>query len=207
MSTDFARRLKRPSWRDPRLGVGVVLVGLSVAAGTWVVAAAGRTEEVWAASGVITPGESLADQLVPVAVTPELVGRYLPAGTEPEGTVDRVVGKGELVPRAAVVPREEIALRAVVVGAGTSLAAGVVEGARVDVWFNPAVRASQEDDQGRADLVAEDVIVARVSQEDSPFAGGEHGAVELLLEPADLPAAMQAMAGDGSIVIVPRAAG
>lgn len=204
---ELARRLKRPSWRDPRLGVGVVLVAASVALGGWAVSAAGQTEEVWAATGVLTPGEELAGHVALVEVSPALAERYLPAASRPEGTVDRVVGEGELVPRSAVVALEEVELRAVVVPAGAQLAGGVVEGATVDVWFNPAVRSGQAAAAQPPTLIAQDVVVKAVSNEDSVFAGADFGSVELLVEDWLLPGIMEAMAGEGSIHIVPGAAG
>ncbi|WP_418605469.1 hypothetical protein [Georgenia sp. SUBG003] len=58
MNTDElpqARRMRRPTWRDPRLGVGVVLVAASVALGTWAVRDAAATVEVYAARDALTP--------------------------------------------------------------------------------------------------------------------------------------------------------
>lgn len=41
-----APRLRPPGWRDPRLLTGIVLVAMSVALGSWLVASAGRTVPV-----------------------------------------------------------------------------------------------------------------------------------------------------------------
>src|SRR5699024_5948828 len=105
MSDDGAQRLRRPSWRDARLGVGVLLVSPSVARASWAVATSDRTTDVLLAVEALTPGDRLADaDLRPHAVRPDgLADAYVVAGEElPEdAVVTRVVGAGELVPAAA----------------------------------------------------------------------------------------------------------
>ena len=205
MGTEFARRMRRPSWRDPRLGVGMVLVAASVALGTHVVSDASRTEQVWAAREVLTPGEALAGAVVLVEVNPEVAPLYLPAGADLEATVDRVVGAGELVPADAVVALDAVDLRSVVVPAGSRLPGAVGAGTRGDVWFNPRATPGSAVPASPAHVVAEDVLVEDVTVEDSMFAGAEFGSVQLLLTADLLPAVLAAMGSDGSLVVVPRA--
>lgn len=205
MGTDFARRMRRPSWRDPRLGVGVVLVAASVALGTHVVSDARATEQVWAAREVLTPGERLEGGVVLVDVSPAVAPLYLPAGTDLAATVDRVVGEGELVPSGAVVPLDQVDLRSVVVPAGSRLPEAVGAGARVDVWFNPRATPGSAAPARPAHVVAEDVLVEAVTVEDSMFSGAEFGSVQLLVHDDLLPAVLAAMGSDGSLVVVPRA--
>ena len=98
-----------------------MLVAASVALGTYVVSDAGRTERVWAAREALTPGDPLDGAVVLVDVTPAVAEHYLPADAALAGTVDRVVGPGELVPRGAVVVTSEVDLRSLVVdGPGTT---------------------------------------------------------------------------------------
>ena len=101
-----AQRLRRPSWRDPRLGIGVLLVAGSVALGSWAVAQADRTTDVLLAVTPLTPGDRLAEaELRPHAIRPDaLTEVYLNGDTElPEDAVaTRVIGAGELVPATAV---------------------------------------------------------------------------------------------------------
>src|SRR6185312_17452878 len=54
-----AARLQRPSWRDARLVVGVVLVLLAMTGGAVVVAAADDTTPVYAAAGGLVPGQAV----------------------------------------------------------------------------------------------------------------------------------------------------
>ena len=62
MSEPVTSRIRRPSWRDPRLGVGVLLVAGSVALGSWTMARADHTVTVFTAATVLAPGEVLAEE-------------------------------------------------------------------------------------------------------------------------------------------------
>ena len=103
LPTPSASRLRRPSWRDPRLLLGLVIVAGSVALGSWAVSSAGRTVAVYAAAGALTPGEPV-DPSGLRTVEVRLAsgdGKYFLADRPlPEDLVAlRVVGDGELVPR------------------------------------------------------------------------------------------------------------
>lgn len=202
METVAAQRLVRPSWRDPRLGIGVILVAASVALGTWAVGAASATESVWSASRTLTPGESLAGNVVAVEVTPALADLYLAASMEPTGVVDRTVEVGELVPLAAVVDSGEVGLRSIVVPSGSRLAAGVTDGAVVDVWLTP--RGRQGEAPGEPFVVVSGALVSAVTLEQSAWSASEFGSVELLVEDTALQGVISAMADGGALVVVPR---
>src|SRR5690554_501348 len=62
-----ANRLRRPSWRDPRLVVGLLLVAVSVAAGSWVVTSAQAATPVWVTRDTLTPGAAVTSQHLEVA--------------------------------------------------------------------------------------------------------------------------------------------
>lgn len=196
MAPEPAARIRRPSWRDPRLGVGIVLVALSVALATWAVAAAGRTVPVWAASRTLTPGEGLESAVVAIEVSPNLADLYLSAEAVPDGVVDRVVWDGELVPASAVI--EELDVRTVVVPVDGDLSPLVVAGSRVDLWLSP-------DDGGAAFSVIEDVVVRGLVDSSSAFAT-RGASVELLLESAQVGTVLTAMNDGGAMAVVPRTA-
>jgi len=52
-----AARLRKPSWRDSRLVVGLVLVLLSMAIGAKVIASADDTVPMYAAAAALVPGQ------------------------------------------------------------------------------------------------------------------------------------------------------
>lgn len=103
-----AVRLRRPSWLDLRLVIGVLLVLVSVAVGAHLVASADRTVATWAVRSDLAAGTALtAGDLVAVRMRVSTgAERYLSASHSPAGLVlSRDVGAGELLPAAAVRPR------------------------------------------------------------------------------------------------------
>ena len=189
-----ARRARRPSWRDPRLAVGLLLVAGSVVGGATLLGDVDRTTEVLALRAGVAVGTPLdAEDLVAVPVhfaTGKDAARYLPASGEvPEGAVLlRSVGAGELLPRDAVGPPSEIGLLDVPVPvAPERIASGVRTGTSVDVWVAP-------DQTGTAELLLEGVPVRSVGR---PGAGsglrqvvvavpqGQHEVVERLVSRLD----------------------
>lgn len=100
-----ARRLRRPSWFEPRLLTGVLLVVVSVATGAKVVSAADRSVQVWALARDLAAGTVLApDDLRPARVRLfDTSPRYLRTADSPAGrVVTRGLSEGELLPVAAL---------------------------------------------------------------------------------------------------------
>lgn len=103
-----ATRARRSGWRDPRLWVGVLIVAVSVVAGSRLLAAADDTVTVWSVSVDAGPGALLAPgDLEPTRVRfadeGDLTG-YFQVDDELPGelVLVRGVGAGELLPRAAL---------------------------------------------------------------------------------------------------------
>lgn len=196
--SELAGRMRRPSWKDPRLAIGLVLVALSVALGIAVVAGGRNTVEVWAASRTLAPGDSLDDVLTIVEVPEGFEDSYVPASDAVDGVVNRVVAEGELLPRSAVVAAGEMSLRTVVVTLGEQVSAAVGTGTIVDLWLNPA-------EGGPAELIREGLIVRAVAEERSAFATNSGSTLELLVPEQDVQSVLTAMNDGGPLVAVPRA--
>lgn len=203
-----ARRVRRPSLRDPRLAVGLLLVIGSVALGSWALADADRGEPVYAARAVLTPGESLtADVLTVVEARLPDDGVYLGADQPlPEGAVvTRLVGEGELVPVAAVGTGQDVDVRPLGIPVSGVVSSGVVDGALVDLWLTlPAATALGEVVSPPAPaLVAGALRVAGVRTSDALLGGTSGTTVEVLVPEAELPAVLAALATDGVLTLVP----
>lgn len=210
---DAVRRLRRPTWRDPRLGVGVLLVAASVALGTWAVRDAADTVEVYATREAVTPGQSLdASALVVQEVRlGAQESLYLRADADlPEGAVAvRTVGAGELVPRSALGLSDDVDARPVVVPLDASVPADLAAGSVVDLWLAPPppVSGLGEDGPAEPSLLAADLVVSDVVEDESMFTGGTGVSVELLVPRLDLPQVLAALPGDGHLVVVPTFGG
>jgi hypothetical protein len=173
----LARRVSRPSWRDPRLVVGVVLVAGSVLAGAALLGGGDGSVSVWAlrtdlADGSPVAASDLVAQQVGFLSTDE-ADRYLSAATAiPEGsTLVRAVGAGELLPRAALGASDlEPVVEVPVPVAAEAVPATVVAGSRVDVYVTADVRGGER--VRSAQLVFDDVLVVAEPQDDGALGQG-----------------------------------
>lgn len=204
-------RIRRPSWRDPRLGVGVLLVAASVALGSWVVAQAGSTVEAYAAADVLVPGQSVtADDLAVVHVqVTDLPGIYLTPehGLDAEAVALRTVGAGELLPAGAIGGAGQVDLRPVTIPTAASAASALVRGGQVDIW----VARPDAQGAGGARLAPEELLtgvpVAQVLEDTALFAGSGQVYVQVLVPGADLAAVLEALSSGAEMTLVPGVGG
>lgn len=207
MSESVKTRVRRPSWRDPRLGVGILLVAGSVALGSWTMARADHTVTVFTAATVLPPGERLdVEDLVSTQVSvPEVAERYLTSADDLDEAlvVLRTVGEGEMVPLAALGSAESVQVRTVTVALDAALADTIGAGSRVDLWVaEPASEAVGQTLTPPEPLV-QAVEVAQVHEDTSIFAGADQMIAQVLVPTEDLAAVLAAQTGGGQITIVP----
>ncbi|MET3174529.1 UNVERIFIED_ORG: hypothetical protein ABIB52_002380 [Arthrobacter sp. UYCu721] len=131
-------RLKPPSWKDPRLLVGVLLVLASVVGVISLVGSADQTTEVYAARDSIAVGEKLTtDNVVRAKVRlGETEQHYVTveAGL-PDGLVAvQRIGKNQLVPKESLATVDALDRKPVAVTIDEALPPQAVAGTRVDVW-------------------------------------------------------------------------
>jgi hypothetical protein len=208
-----ATRHRVSAWRDPRLLVGVVLVAGSGLLGATLLSD-DATVAVWATRDAVAAGEPVrADALVRREVRfadQADADRYVSAGDPlPAGaTLSRDVGRGELLPRAAIAPDPEapaveVPLRVAV----EALPATVRTGSVVDVWVTPSPdRATATGPEPAAQLVLRDVRVLAVSRGGGALGAAAERQVIVGLdetEEVDLPGALADMAR-GDVVLVRR---
>jgi hypothetical protein len=146
----LAQRVTRPTWRDPRLWCGVLLVTGSVVLGARLLAAADDTVAVWAVAEARGAGAPVApDDLVVERVRfadGAARERYFAAERPlPDGLVlTRPVGGGELLARTAVGAAEATpVLRVPVEVDPQRVPPDVGPGSVVDVWVTAAVPDEQ----------------------------------------------------------------
>ena len=210
-----AARLARPRWLDPRLVLGLLLVLLSVVIGARVFAAADERVRVWAVTHDLGADSRLADSDLTVRAVrlDDVAGRYVGADQDLDGRVlTRPLGRGELVPVAAVARAANEPQRRVVVEVDRLGAGGLTKGRVVDVYAvrdpSSAAQGSGGDDaaDGAPTLVLSGVTVAEdVRAGDGAFASsGAKAGVPLLVDRDEVAALIDAMAhGDVYVVQVP----
>lgn len=209
-SQEAAERLRRPGWKDPRLLAGVLIVLLSVAGVTALVSSQGRTVPVYAADRAMAVGEQLREddlRIVEVRID-EVSDQYLSAEQTPEADLQfvAVVDEGELIPQRAVGVSDPLGRQAVTLEVEHALAQGVEPGRAVDLWAVRQGTVAEQEEASRAEQLVAAAEVSAVSESSSTFGSATVMTVELLIDPDDMPAVLEARSSAGSLSIIPTGA-
>lgn len=194
----------RARWFDVRLAIGIVLVGASIAGVVAIVASADRAVTVYAAGSTLAVGDVItADDLVETDVRlGPATGSYLAPATLPgDGVViTRTVGAGELVPVTAVGESRSDDWASVVITVAGTLPRSVGSGTLVDLWA-----ASARDSDTAPGIVAAEVTVVRVADDEGMIAGTAVLSVELLVPRDRVARILQSKAAGDALSLVPAA--
>lgn len=186
---------------DPRLIIGVVIVGASVA-GVWaIVSAADETVPVFAASAALSPGDRIdAGDLETVRVRLDAATLYLDSVPNEGLVVTRSVGEGELVPLSAIGSAAGLRLTSLVLSVDGQLAASIGAGSIVDVW---AAAESESGVFAAPTTIVAGATVVRLVQSQTIVGAGETTAVEVLVPRSKVARVLEAIANDDAVSIVP----
>jgi hypothetical protein len=193
LHTPTAQRLRKPSWRDSRLLIGLLLGLASTAIGAYVVSRADDRVPMYAAKSGLMAGQPLTDDDV-VRVDVQLgdaASNYLSAreGVPAEFFVLREVRAGELIPRSAVGPRDEASSQPVTLQVDATSASTLREGSVVDVYVNrpaPATKgALGAAEFAGPELALEGITVVGLSSEDGVMGGARDTRPVQVMVPQD----------------------
>ena len=206
MSPDGAAtgaRLKRPSWKDPRLLVGVLLVLASVIGVISLVGSADKTTEVYAARDSIAVGEKLSqDNVVRAKVRlGETEEHYLTVESGlPEGLVAvQRIGKSQLVPRDSLGKVDALDRKPVTVTIEEGLPDQAVAGTRVDVWVAlPDARNGFSEPK----LLLPGAEIAQVTPGSTALGSSRNTVLMVLVADNQMPALLGAQANQAKISVV-----
>lgn len=210
-----APRLRAPTWRDPRLLFGILLVAGSVVLGSWVITTGQETVGIYQVTETITPGTPVTEQNLVVTQirASDVQDRYLMASEGmPLGQVSlRVLGAGEFVPRAAIGDVAAMEHRPISIPVGSDLSSTVAVGSLVDLWFvpdtsrNATVDFTQDDPPSQSQepyRLAQSLVVSEVSVEGGLIAGSG-ASVHVLVPQDDLGEVLGALSAQGRVNLVP----
>lgn len=194
LPTPTARRLTKPSWKDTRLLIGILLVLLSVVVGALAFRAADDRVGVWAATGSLTPGETISEsdlkrvdvQLGDGAATYVRSDQALPEAA----VVDRALRPGELLPRSAVVSPLDLEVQRVPVRVDPVSLTNVTKGSRVTVLAPQSSEPTQDGRRSDApptyEVFARRVTVHALPRTSGGVMGSGTGSAAILVVPKDL---------------------
>jgi hypothetical protein len=198
-----AARLKRPSWKDPRLLAGILLVLVSVAGVVLLVSSADRTTEVFAARDGIAVGEKLTqDNVVRAKVSLGATeNQYITAesGLPEDAVAVQRIGKDQLVPRASLGSVDELDRKPVALSIEETLPEQVTAGARVDVWVaQPDARNGFSEPK----LLLSGAEIAEISAGSTTLGSSKKIVLMVLVEDGQMPALLGAQANQAKISVV-----
>lgn len=208
MSETPSTRLRKPSWRDPRLLLGLLLVLLSTAGTISLVAGLDRGVEVYVARKGIPVGERLtADDFDRVTVRlGNAEAQYVRADEPlPDGMIATAyVGKGQLVPRSSLGAARTLTSKPVAVPVDGVLPEQLQEGATADLWV-----AAPDERNGFKEprLLVRAGEVVKVVQSQQTFGSNASQVVIVLIPDAQLPQVLTAQANKSRISLVWNPAG
>ncbi|WP_018155370.1 hypothetical protein [Demetria terragena] len=134
-----AQRLQKPSWKDSRLVIGVVLIAASTLGGVMLADRLDSSVEVYQAASGLVPGQELTNDdvtTVKARIGDGSEGYLMADKPLPSGRVVREVRKGELLPASTIGKPSTVGLKAVSVDVEPSFAATLVRGSTVDLWVS-----------------------------------------------------------------------
>ena len=204
-----ATRLGKPSWRDSRLVIGVVLVLLSMTVGAKAIAAADDTVPMYAAAASLVPGQPVTQRdvrRVDVQLGADRV-RYVAADHDiaPDTFALRDVRPGELLPTTALGTRQAGDLKPVSVPVDSGGAGQLAVGSVVDVWVNARDRSSAAERYGKPVKTLEAAPVAHTPDKSGGGLGATSGlsAVQIMVPEASVEGLIAAIDQGAKITLVP----
>lgn len=198
-----APRLAKPSWKDPRFFVGILLVLASVAGVVALVGGADRTVPAYVAKDALVVGQTITRDsfdIVQVRLG-DLEAKYLdPGGALPGHAVAvRMVPRGELVPASSIGGTDALDRKTAYVSVTEPLPKEVVAGSHVDVWV-----ALPDERNGYREpvLMLPGAEVAAVNDATTSLGSGKSTQLMVLVTDVQMPKFLGAVANKAKVSVV-----
>ncbi|MEI2278966.1 SAF domain-containing protein [Paenarthrobacter ilicis] len=207
-SPAVAPRLKKPSWKDPRLLIGVLLVLASIAGVVVLVGSADKTIQVFAAREEISVGQPVTPEDL-IVVEVRLDGIEAGYFTVEQGFVDggvavQRVGKNQLVPQESIGKADALNRKPVAIALEEDLPPQAVAGARVDVWVAlPGSGKAYDDPQ----LLLPGAEIAQVTSGATTLGASRDKVILVLVTDQQMPGLLGALANEAKVSVVWNPAG
>ncbi|WP_411732112.1 SAF domain-containing protein [Paeniglutamicibacter sp.] len=199
-----ASRLGKPSWKDPRLLLGILIVLASCVGVVALTSSMDRTTPMYSAKSDISLGEEItAEKLNVVNVKLDaLEAGYVPAdaGLLAGKRANSLIRAGQLLPRSALGLDDGTNRRPVSMDLPDALPSAITSGAHVDVWVSLKDRSANAYAPPTLLLPAAEVTAR--TERATGFGGTAGTLVEILVVDTGLADLLEAMANDARITVV-----
>ncbi|WP_244186267.1 SAF domain-containing protein [Arthrobacter agilis] len=198
-----APRLKKPSWKDPRLLIGLMLVLASTAGVIALLESQDSTTEVYAAREDIPVGSALS--LEDVVAVPVNLGdsadayRPVDEGFPDDSIATRLIPRGELIPASAIGRADDLDRKPVGLTVEDPLPSGTAAGDRVDVWVSLRADTNTYEEPR---LLLEAAEIAELTVGESALGGSASTLVQVLVDDAAMPQLLDALSNEARIAVV-----
>ena len=202
-----AKRLQRPSWRDSRLVLGVLLVLVAATLGARVVASADDRVPMYAANRDLVAGDLVDGSSftrVDVRLGPGVATYVTATAPVPTGQfLLRDLRRGELVPASALGPATSLDRQVLTLSVDAVSTTGLGAGAVVDVFISDVEEGGKHDAKPTAKRVLEGVGVAAVLGGGSSFGASARTSVQLFVPRDRVREVIEAVDGGAKVTLVP----
>ncbi|MCD4849285.1 flagella basal body P-ring formation protein FlgA [Arthrobacter sp. AK01] len=202
------QRLKKPSWKDPRLLIGVLLVLASIAGVIALVGTADRTTQVYAAREDISVGQAVtaADLSIVKVRLDDIESSYV---TVEEGLAAGKVAlqrveKNQLIPQQSLGKADALNRKPVAISMDEELPEQATPGARVDVWVSMPGSNNAYD---KPQLLLPGAEIANVASGSDTLGASKTTVVQVLVTDEQIPKLLGAQANKANISVVWNPAG
>lgn len=198
-----ATRLKRPSWKDPRLLMGILLVLLGLAGVIALVGAADHTAQVYIAREDISVGQVITEADLSVAKVRlnDVASSYVSVedGLASGKVALQRIAKNQLLPRASLGQPDALDRKPVAITIEEALPSQAVPGARVDVWVAmPGVESAFDEPE----LLLPGAEIAQVTSASASLGGSKSTVVLVLVTDEQMPKLLGAQANKAKVSVV-----
>ncbi|WP_425860639.1 hypothetical protein [Arthrobacter sp. TWP1-1] len=198
-----APRLSKPSWKDPRLLIGILMVLASVAGVVALVGSADKTVPMYVAKDALVVGQKLSNDSFTIVQVQlgDVDGKYLnpQEGLAENSVAVRMVPKGELVSLSSVGQTDSLDRKPVSVTVDEPLPKEVLVGTYVDVWV--ALPDERNGFQAPV-LMLPGAEVAALNVAASSLGSGKNTQLMVLVTDAQMPKFLGAVANKAKVAVV-----
>lgn len=198
-----AGRLKKPSWKDPRFIVGLLLVLASIAAVVAVVENADQTTKVYAAKDNIAVGQHVKPRdlvAVPVRLG-EVRDEYITVadGLPGRAYAQRLVNEGELLAASALDRADPLDRKPVGITVTEALPNQAKVGSRVDVWVS---RPLEDGSYEEPELLLPQAEISEISKSSSALGSATATQLHVLVQDDQMPDLLAALSNEAKLAVV-----
>ena len=194
-----AWRWRRPTWRDPRLFIGIVLVIVSMVAGSVLIDRATSTQQVWALSQDVAPGTALKAgknlKLVSVNLGSASSAYVQQKQLKADTYAQRSLHSGELLPADATSQQSKLNMCSIVVQSSGQLLNSMRVGDTVEL----ATKAASTNGARR---VAQGLIVDAIGGDQNAIVADKSTSVRVLVPAEQVEPVLTAVGSGAGLVLV-----